>query len=537
MIIKALTSFIILPLIFSPLLIIPSSVFSLNPWNWFYIILLSYLLIAILLSLYDKLSNSNNFKSYTDFIVLYSFSCFFAAISYQVFYDLLLLDINSSLRASWKVSYLFIIASLSVSPIINIFKNIEKKDIFIMLRKIFGIISFVFFLKHWIEYFIMDYYYEQYSYPVLTVIASIIENVFARTDVFIWIFAWIIILLLWLTSNNFSQLFLWVKNWKILHKSAYLLLFVVLLHIAFASRFDWFYTLLFLFLISMRLISFVIPNNQIIDKTKMNRYVCNPCGYIYTEAMWDPDWWILPWTKFDDIPNSWVCPVCWATKPDFKIINGKIKTIEWELVGYKMLTNNVLEIKVKFNIKLHFLPWQYMQFSMHDEQWEFIRNYSILEWTNNIFTFAIKLIDNWRGSQYLKKVLIWDKISIIWVSGNFLLQKCKYKKVFIATWTWITPIIPMLKFCNCYKTLFFGVATKSDLIYEEILSSISKLEVNIFLSQQDLPWYNNGRIDVNSMNYDLNTEFYISGNKNIVEDMWNRLSKKWYKKIYLEKYL
>ncbi|MEF2175714.1 MAG: hypothetical protein V3575_04530, partial [Candidatus Absconditabacteria bacterium] len=91
--------------------------------------------------------------------------------------------------------------------------------------------------------------------------------------------------------------------------------------------------------------------------------------------------------------------------------------------------------------------------------------------------------------------------------------------------------------CNCYKTLFFGVATKSDIIYEEKFSSISKLDTKIYLSQENLDGYNYGRIDVNIMNYDLNTEFYISGSKNIVEDIGSKLAKKGYTKIFMEKYL
>lgn len=537
MIIKFLTSFILIPLIFSPLLIDPSTLFSLNTWNWFLIILFSYLLIAILLSLFDKFSNNSNFKSYCDFIVLYVFTSIFGAIFYKIFFDLIFLDINSTLRASWQVSYLFIIASLCVTPIITIFKNIEKTDIFIMLRKIFGILAFIFFVKHGLQYFLVDYYYEHHTYTTITVIATIVENILNRTDVFIWVIAWIIILALWFTSNNLSQKLLWIKKWKLLHKTAYFLIIIVLFHVAFAARFDWFYSLLFVMLISLRLTAYLLPNNQIVDKSKMNRYVCNPCGYIYSEALWDPQWWLEPWTKFDEIPDSWICPVCWAAKNDFKPVFGKIKTIEWTLIDYKMLTVNVLEIKVKFNIKLHFNPWQYMQFSMQDDEWEFIRNYSILDWSNNIYTFAIKLVENGRWSEYLKNALIGDKISIISVTGNFVLQKCKYKKVFIATWTWITPIIPMLKSCNCYKTLFFGVATKSDIIYEEKFSSISKLDTKIYLSQENLDWYNYGRIDVNIMNYDLNTEFYISWSKNIVEDIGSKLAKKWYTKIFMEKYL
>jgi len=32
----------------------------------------------------------------------------------------------------------------------------------------------------------------------------------------------------------------------------------------------------------------------------------------------DPDGGIKPGTRFEDIPNEWVCPVCGATKDQFE---------------------------------------------------------------------------------------------------------------------------------------------------------------------------------------------------------------------------
>ncbi|WP_187117117.1 rubredoxin [Candidatus Stoquefichus massiliensis] len=40
------------------------------------------------------------------------------------------------------------------------------------------------------------------------------------------------------------------------------------------------------------------------------KYVCDVCGYIYDEALGDPDQGVEPGTKFEDIPDEWVCPLC-----------------------------------------------------------------------------------------------------------------------------------------------------------------------------------------------------------------------------------
>ena len=52
---------------------------------------------------------------------------------------------------------------------------------------------------------------------------------------------------------------------------------------------------------------------------KMKRYICDLCGYIYDEAEGDLDNGIAAGTKFEDIPEDWVCPLCGAGKEDFSL--------------------------------------------------------------------------------------------------------------------------------------------------------------------------------------------------------------------------
>ncbi len=47
------------------------------------------------------------------------------------------------------------------------------------------------------------------------------------------------------------------------------------------------------------------------------RYVCESCGFIYDPEIGDPDGGIPPGTAFEDIPDTWFCPVCGARKRDF----------------------------------------------------------------------------------------------------------------------------------------------------------------------------------------------------------------------------
>jgi len=50
---------------------------------------------------------------------------------------------------------------------------------------------------------------------------------------------------------------------------------------------------------------------------KMDRYICEVCGYIYDPKKGDPDNGIAPGTKFEDLPDTWVCPICGASKEAF----------------------------------------------------------------------------------------------------------------------------------------------------------------------------------------------------------------------------
>jgi rubredoxin len=50
----------------------------------------------------------------------------------------------------------------------------------------------------------------------------------------------------------------------------------------------------------------------------MVKYECVICGYVYDPALGDADGGIAPGTAFEDIPDSWVCPVCGASKSDFR---------------------------------------------------------------------------------------------------------------------------------------------------------------------------------------------------------------------------
>ena len=54
----------------------------------------------------------------------------------------------------------------------------------------------------------------------------------------------------------------------------------------------------------------------------MAQWECIVCGWVYDEAKGDPDNGVAPGTKWDDVPESWLCPDCCVGKEDFEIVAG-----------------------------------------------------------------------------------------------------------------------------------------------------------------------------------------------------------------------
>ena len=52
----------------------------------------------------------------------------------------------------------------------------------------------------------------------------------------------------------------------------------------------------------------------------MKKYMCVICGYIFDEAVGDPEHGIPAGTKWEDIPENWKCPECGAMKEDFELV-------------------------------------------------------------------------------------------------------------------------------------------------------------------------------------------------------------------------
>ena len=443
------------------------------------------------------------------------------------------------LRSYGKVAFLYLVLALSVSPILTFVKNKKLSDILIVVRKIVWILSFVFFLKHGLEYFSMEYVFAAQHTPVLWYRSYIRQNFLVRLDASTWVVAWVLMLFLGLTSNRFSMKVLSWNLWKKVQSLAYPAFLLASIHVAFSSRFDVFYIVLVIRLVFIRSSSYLAQKNRP-QSWPTTKYICIPCGYIYDEAVGDPDGGLEPWTKFEDIPDSRVCPICGVSKLSFEPYYETPQAVfSWylsKIVWYVMLTVDVLELTLKVDTPLTIIPWQYILLTLKDFDGEFTRAYSVVENDWDTIKLWIKIRDIWRWWRTLKSLKVWDTLKIKWVYGNFVLKTTPNSKVFVATWTGLSPLYNMILHTpsSSTNTLLWWAATQAEFYYIDKLRGYKNLQLELFVSQEEVTWYHHGRVDASTADYPLTTEFYLCWNLAMVTEQIKLLKAKWYQNVYVE---
>jgi rubredoxin len=52
----------------------------------------------------------------------------------------------------------------------------------------------------------------------------------------------------------------------------------------------------------------------------LKRMLCLGCGFLYDEALGSPEHGLAPGTRWEDIPDDWVCPDCGTPKHRFEMV-------------------------------------------------------------------------------------------------------------------------------------------------------------------------------------------------------------------------
>lgn len=216
-----------------------------------------------------------------------------------------------------------------------------------------------------------------------------------------------------------------------------------------------------------------------------------------------------------------------------KYWNVSISLQDAKLVDKIILTHDVVELIFETN-NFKAKPWQYISLQMNDWKWTFYRNYSITDFDKDSFKLTIKLLPDGRWAKFIKKLKINKKLKYLWGIWSFVLKNTKRKKVFFATSTWISPIISMLK-CTpnrVEKNVYFWLRNKEDIFYRDLLQNIPNTNLELLLSwnTESINWNFPGRITEYVHHVDKESEVYICGNPNMMEEVTHKLLKQWHPK-------
>lgn len=409
------------------------------------------------------------------------------------------------------------------------------------LRKELGVLMWSVAFVHWATYFVP--YAEELTTKWFWIINGFISYLAFG------VLALLLTIPLTLTSNNWSMKLLW-KNWKILHRSVYAIILLVVTHVVVLKwylHFEFVPLIILCFYFIGKVLEWngiKIPSKKVkVSYAKWQKWICTPCGFIYDPIVGDADSGILPGTEFSDIPETWSCPLCWVKKSDF--IPYTEESEEATSIAIvkeaKMLNNTTIELTIETEEEHLSQPWQFMSFLFKDNDWQFPRTYSIAKQNGKVFTFLIKLSSGGRWAKCIEELEAGSVIRIRNISGNFILRETKNDKIFIATGTWLAPIYRMLlreteRWTGGNPILYFTVATKDELFYAEELRSIPNIELHIHISRENIDGYSFGRVDIDTIEAKKNSEWYLCGNPKMVSEAKIKLKEKWYENVFSEEF-
>lgn len=443
----------------------------------------------------------------------------------------------------WDIAYKLLIVMMFSRPLRDIFLNkLNFLDKIVRIRKRLWVTVWSFAIAHSIWYFLdTGIWYELMYNPDIWYWNSFLAW---------WFIAFFVTIPLLLTSNKFSIVKMW-RYWKRLQYLAYVMFITTILHVSFIWD-DWILPgiILIIFYIWALILSAFL-NKKRIANSKGIKYLCIPCSWIYDEDIWDPDSWIAPWTKFEDIPDDWVCPICWVWKKDFIKLEWEIKKeyIGWIVKKLEYINDkkDVIELELEVNLENKEIKrGQFLTLDFEDSDWIFSRSYSVSEVKDNKVSFLIKILNSWRAWKIFKNIKKDYELKITWPFWDFILNNNDNPKVFIATWTWLAPVYNMLLWLgeNVKKKLLFWVSLKEDIFYFDKLSKIKNLDIYVFLSQEKKSFtrkdninYFNSRIDLDLvLKEKSNTEFYLCWNPPMVDSFSSKLKEEWFSNVFNEKF-
>jgi len=221
----------------------------------------------------------------------------------------------------------------------------------------------------------------------------------------------------------------------------------------------------------------------------------------------------------------------------------------------RQLTEDVKSIFFECNKDFNFVPGQFVNLKFEDpigDEGLMQRAYSVASNPNGRkFELCVKIIPKGKGSTFIDKLQIGDKIEIKAPFGHCVIEDSNQDDlVMVATGTGIAPVKAILEHLASQNDkrkieVFWGLRFEEDIYYKEevraLFKSLPGLNFNLTLSKPGPNWDGlDGRVTahVKNMNLDNLPDFYLCGAMPMVKEVMQLAKDKGIerKKIHVEIY-
>lgn len=135
------------------------------------------------------------------------------------------------------------------------------------------------------------------------------------------------------------------------------------------------------------------------------RYLCTNCNFLYDEDLWDKEDNIKPWTKFYNLGDSYVCPVCWELPDIFHEIIDEINYLwDWpedfieveHFIDIEDIDENTIRTSVwKWNLHSSWEEHRITSIWLYDEYGDLVIESFFNAWMDPEIEFDISDLDDY----------------------------------------------------------------------------------------------------------------------------------------------
>ena len=348
--------------------------------------------------------------------------------------------VNTAIHITGIVSLVLLLLSLAVTPIIRV----TRQKHWFAARKTFGLFGFFYAVVHLTIYFFLDREGD---------VSSLIHEMATRRFLLVGTLAIVLLLPLALTSTQRMRQRLGIKRWKRLHRLAYLIAVLVVLHYYMEVKSDTESPIAFAVVLGFILAS-RIPFRGAANKPTID---AESHGVIKTNSKWSGE-----------------------------LILTQIRDESHNVKSFRLAPNDHDGLPFRFS------AGQFINLTLKNKSAPLQRSYTIASSPNQLdwIEISVKKEAGGQGSGYLhESSKVGDIFHIHGPHGKFFFDPDITRRlILIAGGVGITPIMSMIRFIRDINwqgevNVLLSAKTESDLLFNDELREIRQSHKNISIEQ------------------------------------------------------